>query len=404
MERRLVYVPIEAYQSRYTEYTSVAGGIYETIFKANKVPFVSIRPDMTVKSIKTGRVLDAVGRAHWGFVQTETLMQALEDKRVLPTDAIYIEDFWHPGMEMIPYIQQLLDGEIENSSSVFAFCHAQSTDPHDFTFPMRHWMRHFEQGWLVALNKVFCAAVQMRQQWIAGGLNAGKLYPIGHIFDADTVIRLSGVQPTPAPKDKEVVYSSRLDTEKNPLFFVEVAEQILAKRSDIHFTFCTGLPGIRSNDPKIKSEIYKFINRHEANAVFAANLTKSQYFKILNRAAVQFNCADQDFISYTLLDAALYNCAPLYPAYLTFPDALNRSLDNLYNKGDVADAVAHLEHLIDSPPKDYSWIWKKYQSSGRRLLEAMGFPVTSAPSIAVLNAAKPEQLQDLFTDLHTWAV
>jgi hypothetical protein len=95
-------------------------------------------------------------------------------------------------------------------------------------------------------------------------------------------------------------------------------------------------------------------------------------------AKVQFNCADQDFVSYTLLEAAAFNCAPLYPRYLTFPDALQHNNRHLYEKRNLQDAKAKLYELLDASEygefkEDYSWVYKPFEGSVERMLRVMGF-------------------------------
>src|SRR4051812_27992471 len=101
MPKRLIYLPLERYKERYTEWSSGIAGAMETDLDDLQIHYISIRPDNEVRTIKAGVVLDVRERAHWGFEQTEKLIAMIMQGIVTKDDAIYIEDFWHPGMEMI---------------------------------------------------------------------------------------------------------------------------------------------------------------------------------------------------------------------------------------------------------------------------------------------------------------
>lgn len=396
---RVIYLPIEPYKARYTEYTSVANGCYETTFRKAGVEFLSIRPHNNVLEIRNGLVLDPLQRAYWSFSQTTQLMELMQQGYVKPeTDVIYIEDLWHPGFEMIPYMQHTLYGnEKFKHVPVYAFCHAQTTDPYDFTHPWKSWMRPMERGWIDYLSGVFCAAKEMAHQFAAGGLDYQKLMPVGHMFHGDVLLTLAGIDRPAryAKRRKEVVFSARFDSEKNPDFFVAVAREVLRHDADVHFTFCSGHKLFKSNDPVIASIIHALKRDFPHNVHIKLNLDKSQYYRILSGAKVNFNCADQDFISYTLLEATLFGCAPLYPNYLTFPDALNHQDAYLYKHKDVVDAVRHLLLLLARPDGfgDYDWVWKKYETTGYRMLSQMGFNTPSVPNIITLNNMALPDLQ-----------
>ena len=401
MPERIVYLPLEAYRSRYTEYTACRGGVYESIFTANKIPFLSIRPTEELMDISHGAVLDGVARSLWGFSQTGVLVKMLVKKELDPAkDVIYIEDFWHPGFEQIAYVQSLVFGPDRSKHvPVWAFCHAQSTDPFDFTAPWAWWMRDLERGWLTYLDGVFCAAKEMQDQFINGGLDHNKLHPVGHVWLSTAVEFATTTPRAKFKREPWVVYSSRLDAEKNPRFFLDVAREVLKQRSDVVFKVCTGSPRLRSNDPEALEAIVNTANAYPNNFHVEIGLSKEEYFDILQHASVQFNCASQDFISYTLLEATYYGCAPLYPRYLTFPDALNQAEECLYLPGSVFDAKEKLISLLDNPkPENYDYVWRKYQSSGNRLLHKMGFDVFCPPPIEFFNQMTRQELREFFAE------
>lgn len=418
MPKRLIYVPIEPYQARSTEYMSVKDGVYETCFKELSVPFIAVRPDPSQhtfsKQIGSGLVLDAVQRASWGFCQTEILLNMLSNGQLNPEeDVIYIEDFWHPGFEMIPYAQSMILGyDQARHVPVYSFCHAQSTDPYDFTYPMRGWMRNMERGWAMYQCAITCACHQMLEQWEQGGLPATKLRPCGLVFNAKAVLRIANMEHCTRAdlqsRGKVVVFSSRWDTEKNPDFFMALVHKVLSHRTDVRFIICTGHKKLKSNDPELLKSLQRLLDLYQGQVFLIEGLSKQGYYRVLREAKVQFNCASQDFISYTLLDAVVNGCAPLYPRYLTFPDALNNSELNLYHSGDLDNAASKLFALLDTPLEDYSWVWRKYETSAARMLQAMGWQFhlldvrgneRTVPKIAWLDRLTVNQLRTYFDSI-----
>lgn len=399
MPERLIYLPIESYESRSTEYMSCEDGVYETCFKEAGVDFQSIRPWKGTQQIHAGAVVDVNTRCVWGFQQINCLLRQIASGELDPKkDAIFFEDFWTPGFEMLPYTQSLIFGHDKSKHiPVYSFCHAQSTDPYDFTAPMSDWMRPMELGWARYQSAIMCASKEMVHQWDVGKLPCKKLRVCGLSFNAGAMRRLFNVpvDVKSCGRDQTVVFSSRWDTEKNPLFFLALAEYFAKTRPSVNFVICTGLPALTSNDPALLQALTEYGHRYK-NVTVMEGLSKKHYFHILRSATVQFNCASQDFVSYSLLDAMLNGCAPLYPNLLTFPDALNRSSKNLYDarfKSSsytyIADAAKKLNALLDSPIDDYSWVWKKYEMSTRRKLNAMGIHLecfATTPSIQWLNA------------------
>lgn len=375
---RLFYLPIEAYDSRYTEYLSVPGGVFETQ-AMSLVKGHTCRGPARTNQVGVGFVLNPLARASWAFSQTTVLLEHVVRKDLDPAnDVIYIEDFWHPGFEMIPYTQSLVYGcRKHNHVPVYSFSHAQTPDPYDFTHPMRSWMRPMEKGWMQYQSGVFCAAREMLQQFREAKLPTGHMYATGQVFHGETIHRIVGTTP-PEPgkiRKSRVIWSSRWDTEKNPWLFLQLMYRVLRHRKDISFAVCTGSKELKSNCPRWLGDLWMLTAKYPDRVVVHEGLSKKQYFEILQDSRVQFNSASQDFVSYTLTEAALNGCAPLYPWYLTFPDALAHRSKNLYAPGDMDDAERKLYDIIDAEPEDYSWVYKPYEHSVHRMLHRMGFDV-----------------------------
>jgi len=363
--------------------------MFERRLKHNGIEFGVYRPDEVVRTIKSGVVMDTCERTKWGFNQVLQVMAGIEKGYIQPgRDVVYWEDFWTPGFEMLPYCQSLKFGpDQKNWVPMYAFCHAQSVDPNDFTAPMAWWMRKFERGIAIALNGVFTAAPELVKMLRYGGIvpyASDKAQAVGTVFDSSVLESIHPFSPRKYADYKTVVFSSRWDKEKDPDFFMSLANYVLQERPDVRFIVCTGQSELKSNDQSLLIRAAKMAETYTNRFVIATSLRKAGYYSILNKAHVQFNCALQDFVSYTLLEAAYYGAAPLYPHRLTFPDALHHNERHLYKTDqfkDVQDAKNKLYELLDSPPDSYTWIYQKYEDSVQRMLQTMGFKVPAVESL-----------------------
>ena len=381
MPSRIIYIPIEPYQSRYTEYNSVKDGVYETEFRRLGIPFVAIRPDNELRTIKQGQVLDVFGRTEWGFKQHLDLVQRICNGNIDPQeDAIFYEDFWTPGFEQLMYACSSKFGPAHRDHpKVYSFCHAQTLDKYDFTHKWAWWMRPLEKAWWDYQHRIFCAAREMFTPAAQAGfpITDGQVYKlnaVGHAFNKDVMLRVALHEKSHwypwKERNNNVIFAARFDAEKNPNFFLDLVEEVTKERSDIYFTVCTGQPNLPDNEFSKRAHEMRF----KGDLIIANNLQKTTYYSYLKQAKVMFNCAFQDWISYTVLDAAINGCAPLYPHWLTFPDVLENDPRFLYENLNLKDAKEKLYKLIDSEEEpNLEFIYKKYEDSVKRMTWHMGF-------------------------------
>jgi glycosyltransferase involved in cell wall biosynthesis len=397
---RLIYLPCEMYSSRWTDVVSGPNGMFERKVKDYNIELITIRPDNEVREIRSGVVLNTVERCKWGFAQVTKLVEMLFAKEVNDTDVIYCEDFWIPGMEMIPYAMSLA----HCYPKIFSFCHAQSVDPHDFTHSMATWMRGFEQAWAQCQDGIFTAAPELVHMLTNASIqpkqnfyyNKGNFaISVGTVFDSRVLFEIESETARNSLPTKRVVFTSRWDREKNPQFFCELAQEVLSERNDISFLVLTGLSELQSNDRSLLTLAYGMKENFSRFFIYT-DLSKKEYYQLLGKASVQFNCSDQDFVSYCLLEAAVYGAHPLHPNYLTFPGALHHSEKNLYEKGDLQSAKEKLYFLFDDDDRDYRWVYQKYERSVARMLEAMGFPVPHQLSLESLLELSVDEVKSRF--------
>jgi hypothetical protein len=175
----------------------------------------------------------------------------------------------------------------------------------------------------------------------------------------------------PKKKQNQVIYSSRWDTEKDPGFFMDVIEECIKQNIDVHFVITTSSDKLRSNDPKLLERLGWLIDGSPDYIEVRTGCTKEEYYYSLLESKIQMNTADQDFVSWTLLEATTCRCRPLYPNFLSFPEALHNDYSLMYEKRDIKSAVTALRKALATPLIDYSHIYKPFDDSWKRMLSVM---------------------------------
>ena len=366
---RIIYLPLEPYQERYTvQLSAPKTGWLERRWIENNSPYVRIDGTSLNDEIKTGSVLDACGRGFWATSQIQKVLQMLNDGELGNEYVIYFDDFWHPGISALPYAFHLTKVQ----PKMFAMLHAQSIDQYDFTYPMRHWMRHFEIGIGKILSGIFVTSTCLRDLCLYNGIGSENTVHITGLPYNSNEVKEHFPETLPERKN-QVVFSSRWDKEKCPEFFLAVIDEIMKDgHADIKFIITTSAKELRSNNPDLLHLLKRYLREYPDNLELREGQTKEQYYHNLLESKVQFNCADQDFVSWTLLEATTCGCWPIYPNYLSFPEALHNRSYFMHNKGDVKHAAEQIcraiERRIPPPVED---IYRKYDKSWERMYKAM---------------------------------
>lgn len=364
------YLPLERYRERYTEQLE----IWATSRLARRgVSFATIGANAATTSITTGPVLDAHRRASFGLYQTAELIGALERGQVGTGDVIWLADMFQPGYEAIPYC--LAQQGIK--PIIVAQCWAQSVDPNDFTFPMRRWMRPYELMVAHTADRLFVASTALQEMLQAAMIDC-PITVSGLPFSLAEVRARAPYKRLPLPeRPKRIVYTSRLDREKQPHFFLDLAEDA---RSDptlqaYRFAIVTGAPFMRSNDPNVVERVCHLAEKGVIDLFVGCD--KPTYYQHLIESRVQFNCALQDFVSYTMLEASALGTATLAPAHLAFPEALFNDERFLYVPWSQRSARDQLVMLLDTiaedelDPDDVERPSRYHDGSLDRMIDAM---------------------------------
>ena len=360
----LFYLPLEPYQERYTWFMSCKHGWTETWFKEFGISFVRVEGMGGEGMISVGSVLDAFGRCSYSMSQVKQVIDLIQMGEVQDGDVIYVEDFWHPGIESLFYIRELTGIHFK----VGCFVHAQSIDDTDFTHSMRDWMRPIEIGMSRGYDYVFTCSHILRRLAIEAGYNAEHVFKVGLPYNSQRLLQqLTDLGFKCRQKEQFVLFSSRFDSEKNPHFFLRLVERC----KDIQFKLVKPRKHI-TNDLEVQKHLEDVLESC-SNLELVDTSDKLAYYDLLARAKVQFNCAKQDWVSWTLLEAITFGCNPLYPNWKDFPYEL-RGFEggHIYENENIEEADRKLRVLLEKPfDSAFACVVERHDRSWRDCLEIM---------------------------------
>lgn len=346
---KLFYMGLESYEARYTLQLQDWN---ERVFKRRGIDYeiVTGAELSTDKKIVTGSVLDAHGRTYYSLSQTANLVWAMKEGKVTDQDVIFYEDMFTPGIESLPYILDQVPAEYR--PKVYVRCLAQTIDPDDFVNRegMARWMRKFEQMVDEFVDGILVASEEMVAHLRIAGMNA-PIYVTGLPFGKDEVrSRIPYVKPI-GERTKRVGFAARWDDEKQPDFYMDLAEQVYKEDPTVEFAVFCGHPELKSNNPAYVERAMRLQEGKTANFKVHTGLKKNDYYNLLADSTVLFNCALQDWVSNTVSEADTFGTLTLYPAYRSFPEVFANDARNMYIPWSVTDAKTRLFDMLAAPWK-----------------------------------------------------
>ena len=358
---------LEPYEGRYTlQLTDWT----ERAYKKRGVDYVIV-PGTTIddsKAIVTGQVLDAHGRSYFGMSQMMNLVQMMKSGEITSRDAIFFEDMFQPGIESLPYI--LMQTPEEFRPKIYLRCLAQAIDPDDFVhvWGMSKWMSLYEEMCneipnvtILASNEEMVAHMRIAN-WKA------PIYNISGLSFGKQEVQERVEQKKFIERKQRVVFGARWDQEKQPQFFMDLAQAYKEKHPETEFAICSGGP-LRSNNQYYVDEARHLAK--EGVITINENLKKNDYYNILADSRVLFNCALQDWTSNTVSEADSLGCNVLFPAYRSFPEVFANDHTRMYIPWSQQDAMDKLEVLLSKPSPSMGQISDWTDETINRMLDIM---------------------------------
>ena len=343
--RKLFYFGLEPLKARYTYQLSKEWMPATFEPYANELEFIDVEGEFDPdQQIKIGAVLDAVGRGKFAMSQCANFLDMLNRDEVKDGDIIFLQDYWHPGIESILYAIDLYGIDLK----IYSMLHAQSVDEYDFTYYMRNWMRGFELGLDKRMTGIFIGSTVHKEQLREAGFTAPIHVVSLPIHKQATLAKLPGYNSL--DKKDVVVYSSRLDKEKNPFFMMEVAKEFLKQKPDFEWHVTTSGKEFRSMLPGAIDALNK-LAEEEPRFKLLNGITKEEYYTELATCKIQFNSALQDYVSWTVIEATAFGADIVYPNFRSFPEFVDS--DRMYKPFDVQSAIDTIHDVLENIKTHY---------------------------------------------------
>jgi glycosyltransferase involved in cell wall biosynthesis len=321
------------------------------VFKRRGIDYeIVYGEDLTGDQIVTGSVLDAHGRSFYSLTQIAALVKLMKAGKITKDDVIFFEDGFTPGMESLFYIIDQTPKKYR--PKIYVRFLAQSMDPDDFVnrTGMFDWMRPFEKMLDARVDGILLASEEFVSHLRIAGFKA-PIYVTGLPFGKDEVrSRVPHILPVPN-RTKRVAFAARFDDEKQPEFYMRLAQEYYKTNPDVEFAVFSGHPKLKSNN-KAHLEFAKYLeNSGTANFKVYTGLQKNDYYELLADSWVLFNCALQDWWSNTCSEQIALGGITLYPAYRSFPETFANNADILYVPWSMEDAIQKLQKMFKDPCK-----------------------------------------------------
>lgn len=337
---------LESYEARYTLQLQDWN---ERVFNHRGLDYEVITGEEldNSKAIVTGSVLDAHGRSYYSLSQTMDLVQKMKNGELTSDDVIFYEDMFTPGLECLPYIMD--QSPPEYRPKVFVRFLAQTTDPDDFLIRegMFEWMRKYEQ----MLDKFVSGICVASEEFVAHLRIAGfkaPIYVTGLPYGKSEVQERVPELKTLITRSRRVGFAARWDDEKQPHFYMDLAEAYYKVDPNTEFAIFCGHPELKSNDQEYVDRAMALQEGNTANFKVYTGLKKNDYYNYLADSQVLFNCALQDWVSNTVSEADTMGTLTLYPAYRSFPEVFANNGNHLYVPWSIEDAKEKLTKMFNS--------------------------------------------------------
>lgn len=344
--RKLFYCGIEKLQARYSLQLQEWN---ERVFKNRGLDYeIVYGEDLTGDQIVTGSVLDAHGRTFYSLTQIANLVKLMKEGKITSEDVIFFEDAFTPGMESLFYI---IDQVPQNyRPRIYVRFLAQTTDPDDFVNRegMFTWMRKYEEMIDSHVTGILLASEEFVAHLRIAGMKA-PIYVTGLPFGKGEVLERIPLQQPLVNRTKRVGFAARWDDEKQPNFYMDLAEEFYKKHPAVEFSVFCGHPELKSNNPKYVERAKELESGNKANFKVYTGLKKNDYYRLLADCVVLFNCALQDWVSNTVSEADTFGTLTLYPAYRSFPEVFANNAKNMYIPWSIEDAAGRLENMFLKP-------------------------------------------------------
>lgn len=296
MSKRIIVVPIEPVETRYTWdwYNHVPGVLIDAGFDVLRIDALMDPP-----KAESSDFLNWTATNIYKSRQIEIISEWFADGTIKNGDTFLFCDFWHPGVIQVRYMAVMLGIDIK----IVGLAHAGAYDGWDRLAIKSHemggtyWALATEQAFLAVYDCIVFATEFHRELFEnSHGRNRKNVvagFPMEYIahnikkFSQDTMLYMKN-------NKYRIVYSQRLAPEKQPHLFKELEAEMVAAFGD-------------------RFEFVNILERY-------ASPTKQEYYSELLRSDLYISFALQETLGITPYEALLAGCKVLVPDRLSYKE------------------------------------------------------------------------------------
>lgn len=280
----IIYAPLEHLDSRYT--THLDRDILKYL-NTNKVNFKYLEPKTLTKGIKNGSFLDSDNTIYRQFHQFNEFIELLLSGKIDGNVTLFTTDIWNFSLLAVPYLNYFSKYNIK----VRGVLHAGSFTDTDFVRQMERVYKGFEEILFDITDKIYVASNFIKEDVLQKRfVDERKIIVTGLPID-ESVLKIE-----PTKKEDIIIFNGRNVDEKQPYLFDLLKEKL----------------------PQ-----YKYVNTQKEN------LSKSDYYNLLNKSKVVVSFALQENFGYGIQEAVKLGCIPILPNRLVYKEQF--STDYLYD-------------------------------------------------------------------------
>jgi glycosyltransferase involved in cell wall biosynthesis len=313
---KIIYLPLEELDQRYTKMMNNAIGGYLT------EKDIVVYPKFKKEKIKRGEFLDIVGTNIFKSRQLEMVCKLFDQDKIKNGDRFLVADIFYPGLEMIPYMANLLGIKIH----IFGYNHAGRSDPNDFVQKLGKWSDNAESTWHQICDGIFIGSHDHKRLMhdYFPEIAEEKIIVTGCVWDIDYVLSLVGWKQddlfdnlNKVKKEEFVIWPHRPAPEKGFNNLLTYAKQNPNRK----IIMTTGGNKRKLNLPK--------------NIKYLTGVSKKELYKLMIRAKYYLSTSYQETFGYTLQEAMLFGCIIAVPNRACYPEMVPSS--HLY------DSISQIE-------------------------------------------------------------
>jgi len=316
MKNKIIYVPLEHIDSRYTVHLDRDITKY---LNEEHTGFIKIYPNIMPEGpLPPGMFLDAPFTTRFKSLQLAEIARFFATGVIQDGDIIFFSDIWFPGIEAIAYMSHFTGIKVK----IRGILHAGSFTDTDEVRQFERWAKNFEDIIFDIADKIYVGSEFIKQDVIRKRMiNPDKLEVTPLPLD---VAGLDEYKREGVVKKPIIVFNGRDHIEKQPWLFDQFKQMLIKELNANEIS----IPGL------------EFIWTQQQN------YNKADYYNLLAESSIVVSFALQENFGYGIAEAAYLGCAPIVPNKLVYPELYTG--EALYDTLDTAVGIA-MHILTDTP-------------------------------------------------------